>query len=134
MTRLRNPTTRGEVFQFISHAASYGNLGLFVGAGLSKAVLNEHSEIALSWGRLLEGASEKLGIPYSSVVNEGFSYPQIATSICHAYSTAKHNSFSSAVKALKSAIADLTSWYPDQDRRELFGKYLRALTCVDNDN
>jgi len=47
--RIPEVPTRTEVLTFISKSASYGNLGLFVGAGFSKAVLNDPMKIALSW-------------------------------------------------------------------------------------
>jgi len=57
--------TREDVLRFISKSVSYGNLGLFIGTGFSKAVLNDDFlQIALSWGELLEKASEKLNINY----------------------------------------------------------------------
>ena len=49
MASLMNDPTREEVLKFISNSASFGNLGAFIGAGFSKAVLNdEFDEIALS--------------------------------------------------------------------------------------
>jgi hypothetical protein len=56
--------TRTEVLTFISKSASYGNLGLFVGAGFSKAVLNDPMKIALSWRELLEQSAKKLKVDY----------------------------------------------------------------------
>ena len=56
--------TRTEVLTFISKSASYGNLGLFVGDGFSKAVLNDPMKIALSWGELLERSAKKLKVDY----------------------------------------------------------------------
>jgi hypothetical protein len=56
--RIPEVPTRTEVLTFISKSASYGNLGLFVGAGFSKAVLNDPMKIALSWGELLEQSAK----------------------------------------------------------------------------
>ena len=64
IARQSNPL---EALQFISAAASYGNLGLFIGAGLSKAVLNDVNEIALSWGQLLERGSITEGVDFSAI-------------------------------------------------------------------
>lgn len=129
MTTLRKTPTRPEVLEFISSAASYGNLGLFVGAGLSKAVLNDDLvEIALSWGQLLERASAKLDVEYSEISKEGISYPEIASRICQAYASLNGISFPQAVRRLKASIAELTCWYPNQERRELFAGYLNALS------
>lgn len=52
-------TNKQEVYRFISSAASYGNLGLFIGTGFSKAVLNDdENQIALSWGEHAERSVE----------------------------------------------------------------------------
>jgi hypothetical protein len=81
--RLPQNSTRQQVLKFISDSASYGNLGAFIGAGFSKAVLNEDSnEIALSWGELLEQAAKKLDVDYDEIWKTGVSYPEIASSIC----------------------------------------------------
>lgn len=69
MTTLPAHPNRDEVLRFLAASASYGNLGLFVGTGFWKAVLNEErSEIALSWGPLLDKAAEKLGVKYESII------------------------------------------------------------------
>ncbi len=68
--------TRDEVLEFLASSAVYGNLGAFIGAGLSKAVLNDDfEEIALSWGELLEQVADELGIEYEDIAKEGKSYP-----------------------------------------------------------
>jgi hypothetical protein len=53
--------TREEALAFLATSAIYGNLGLFVGAGLSKAVLSDESgPVALSWGELLDKTAQKM--------------------------------------------------------------------------
>lgn len=66
MNRLPEKLTQKSVLNFLASSSSYGNLGLFVGAGFSKAVLNEATTIALSWGELLEKASESMGVDYEA--------------------------------------------------------------------
>jgi hypothetical protein len=51
--KLPNEPSRADVLDFVFTSSKYGNLGLFVGAGFSKAVLNGEDEIALSWGDYL---------------------------------------------------------------------------------
>jgi len=50
LLKLPDKPTREDVLTLIASSTSYGNLGPFIGAGFSKAVLNEGSgdEIALS--------------------------------------------------------------------------------------
>lgn len=129
MNRLPNEPSREEVLKFISKSASYGNLGLFMGAGFTKAVLNDNLDnIALSWAELLEKVSTILGVDYESIDKEGIGYPEIASKICQEYSKSRGKSYSTALKKLKATIASLTCWYPDHDKREEFSKYLNCLS------
>jgi hypothetical protein len=129
LLHLPESPTRKEVLRFISDSASYGNLGAFIGAGFSKAVLNdEFNEIALSWGKLLEKASEKLGVDYGAIWKTGVGYPEIASSICKAHAENEKCDYAQSLSQLKRTIAALTSWYPDKQKREGFSKYLEHLS------
>ena len=129
MFRLPENPTRKQVHTFISDSASYGNLGAFIGAGFSKAVLNDDiNKIALSWGDLLEGAAEKLGVDYNAIWKTGVGYPEIASSICKAHSKNSVCDYTQSISVLKREIAALTSWYPDKEKREKFSKYLECLS------
>jgi hypothetical protein len=106
LLKLPENPTRKNVLNFLATSASYGNLGLFVGAGFSKAVLNDTAEgVALSWGELLERAAQKMGVDYEAIGKTGVSYPEIASSLCAAH--CKHNakSFASSLQQLKYEIA-----------------------------
>jgi hypothetical protein len=121
--------TREDVLRFISKSVSYGNLGLFIGTGFSKAVLNDDFlQIALSWGELLEKASEKLNINYEDIPKEGIGFPEIATRMCLVYAEREAISYQFALDKLKHEIARLTAWYPDQQKREEFGRCLQNLS------
>jgi hypothetical protein len=120
---------REELLRCISASTSYGNLGLFVGTGFCKAILNDGvDDIALSWGQLLERSAAQLEVDYNAIPKEGASYPEIASRICQAYADSKHKSFDQGVSRLKGAIASLTCWYPDRERRKQWGAYLDALS------
>lgn len=83
MNKISDIPLRKEVLEFLSHSATYGNLGAFIGAGFSKAVLNdEFNDIALSWGELLEKVAEELKVDYDDIWKEGVGYPDIASQIC----------------------------------------------------
>ncbi len=130
MFRLPENPTRQQVLTFISDSASYGNLGTFIGAGFSKAVLNDDiNEIALSWGDLLEKASEKLDVDYNAIWKIGVGYPEIASSICKAHSENSGCDYTKSLSALKREIAALTSWYPDKEKREEFSRYFEFLSA-----
>ena len=129
MFRLPAEPTRQEVLAFISESASFGNLGTFLGAGFSKAVLNdEHNEIALSWGQLLEQASIKMNVDYDSIWKIGVGYPDIASGICALHSATTGCEYAKSLSQLKREIAALTSWYPDKEKRETFSRYLECLS------
>ena len=128
MLRLPKAPSRDDVLNFLASSTSYGNLGLFVGAGFSKAVLNEASgdEIALSWGDLLEKAAKRMQVKYASLNGVGVSYPEIASAICKAHSAKRAVSFGTSLRQLKDEIAGLTSWYPTDEQREKYSRYLEA--------
>lgn len=118
-----NPTKR-EVIEFISSSASFGNLGLFIGAGFSKAVISDGS--ALSWGQLLEKCAEVMEINYSEIEKEGIGYPQIATNLCEKYRSGNGSSFEESLTYLKQKICDLTSLYPTREARKEFSEYIKS--------
>lgn len=129
MYKLNENPSRETVLKFLSKSASFGNLGLFVGAGFSKAVLNDDgSEIALSWGDLLTKSSENLGVDYKNIWKEGVSFPDVATKICELHSAQKGISYEESLRELKREICCLTSWYPDKVKRD---KYSKSLTAID---
>lgn len=128
MASLGEHPTREEVLRFISNSASFGNLGVFIGAGFSKAVLNDEFDyIALSWGELLNEVAKKLGIDYNTIQKDGVSYPDIASVMCQMHCEINKISYEESLRILKRQIADLTSWYPDLDKRKEFSAYLKTL-------
>ncbi|HUW27969.1 MAG TPA: SIR2 family protein [Sulfuriferula sp.] len=129
MFRLPENPTRKEVLAFISESASYGNLGAFLGAGFSKAVLNDKvNEIALSWGELLEQAAIKMKVDYDAIWKTGVGYPDIASAVCKLHAENHGCDYAKSLSQLKREIAALTSWYPDKEKREIFSKYLECLS------
>lgn len=116
------------MLKFLASSASYGNLGLFIGAGFCKAVLNETAddEIALSWGELLEKAAKRLHVDYASIAKDGVSYPEIASAIVTASSNSTGEPFAVSLRQLKTELARLTAWYPSPEQRNKYSKYLEA--------
>lgn len=120
--------TRESVMDFLSSSVIYGNLGLFIGAGFSKAVLQDESgAVALSWGELIKATCEELSIDYSSINKIGLSYPEIATIICDKYAIEKEISYEEAKSKFKSIVCGLTNWYPNKEQRENFNDYLEVM-------
>jgi len=130
MNKLSESPSREEVLKFISDSASYGNLGSFIGAGFTKAVLNDDvNDIALSWGELLETIAKTLEIDYEKIWKEGVGYPEIASQLCEAYSNANEITYKKALQRVKREIAGLTSWYPNKEQRAAFSSHLTKLSC-----
>ena len=128
MLELDEHPSREEAIKFLSESSMFGNLGLFIGAGFSKAVMNSGlDQIALSWDQLLEKASGKLEVDYAEIWKEGVGYPDVASSICIKHSEDKGGTYKDALSKLKREIAMLTGWYPDKENREKFSNYLESL-------
>ena len=127
--KLDEKITKKSALKFLAQSSSYGNLGLFVGAGFSKAVLNDASDgVALSWSELLERTAQKMGVDYAKIKKIGVSYPEIASAISTAHAKAKGTTFSESLTQLKQGIAELTCLYPSQQQREQYSTYLSAIS------
>jgi hypothetical protein len=120
---------REEAIRLISKSSIYGNLGLFIGAGMSMAILNdEFADVALSWRQLIWKCAEEFEINLEKdIPTEGLSYPEIATEIGKAIAAREHCSYNLAIEKLKEKIAALTSWYPESKDRIAYGELLRDL-------
>lgn len=112
----------------IAEGVIYGNLGLFVGAGLSMAVMNRAGEpVALSWPQLLAQCAMHFDTDFDTLYEPGSSYPQIASKLSRIIAHKNKISPEAATIELKQAISDLTSLYPDTASRETFGKFFHSL-------
>ena len=107
-------TNRKEAYAYIAESSIYGNLGLFIGAGVPKALINEDRDIALSWGELLEKCARRLKIDLGLVRTEGNSYPQIASDVVKTIAKQDNIAIDQATALLKETISDLTCWYPTE--------------------
>lgn len=121
--------SRKEALGYISKSSIYGNLGLFIGAGMSMAILNDHwPKVALSWKELIFKCAEEFDIDLKKDINtEGLSYPEIATEIAKKIAILKSTNYKEAVKQLKRKIAELTSWYPEKNKRPVYGQLIEDL-------
>jgi hypothetical protein len=124
---LNNIKTNNDVFEFIAKASIYGNLGLFVGAGLPMAILNVNNRIAMSWPELIKACCKKMEIDYDVIQKEGLSYPEISSNVCKQYQNNKKVEYHQAVSELKLQIAKTTSWYPEVKERKEYAAYFTSL-------
>jgi hypothetical protein len=124
--KLSDLLLKEEPLKLISKSAVYGNLGLFIGAGLSMAILNdEFDKVALSWKELIYKCAEEFGIKLKDDIKiEGLSYPEIATEIAKKIAKNESIDYKNGVKKLKEKIAELTSWYPPHEKRIEYGDLL----------
>ena len=116
-----------DVYEKIAEASIYGNLGMFAGAGFSKAVLKGSDFEALDWGELLKASCENLNVDPAKVLKKNLSYPEVASKFCALYAKKKDISFYDATICLKQEIARLTNWFPTEKKRQI---YYAALTCL----
>ncbi len=118
---------RQQLLGSIAEASLNGNLGLFVGAGFSKGVLQYHQPVpALGWGELLESICGEFGLTYNDFAKPGVSFPDVASAICDAFGKKQSPSLPMAEAQLrfKEAVARHTTWYPSKEQRNHFGPIL----------
>ncbi len=121
-------TLEDSMFRRIAESSIYGNLVLFVGAGLPMAIFNsDGGKVALSWGALLSKCAKEYGISFRKLQTPGTSYPEIAEKLIKLIAQKKKVTISEATVRLKQTISDLTSLYPDKAAREQYREYFDAL-------
>jgi hypothetical protein len=104
-SKLPECPTRAEVFEFLFRSSQYGNLGLFIGAGFSRAVFSSDEQSpVLSWGPLLSACSKRMGIDLPGLNSEGTSYPDLASKLCRKYAETKSVTFIASLQELKKHI------------------------------
>jgi len=119
--------TNEDVYEFISDSSIFGNLGLFIGAGSTMAILNEDYDIALPWDKLIEKTSESIGVTFSKLKVKGKSLPEIATLICKEHSRIHKMDYNESIREFKHVIANNTCWYPENGKRNEFAKYFNDI-------
>lgn len=122
--------TRQELIGKICEASFNGCLGLFVGAGFTKAALKGSADYeAYSWKELLRECCKEMDVD-KSIVESPVSNPEIASMICESFmqkDSSKMINYGKAVEKLKQIIADKVSVYPKENVRVAFTKYFDEL-------
>ncbi|BCE04705.1 SIR2 family protein [Bacillus paralicheniformis] len=122
---MREVITKEIAFEKLFNAYNYGNLGMFIGAGFSKAVIRDDFSPALGWFELIKEASEKFEIEFPND-NElvGVSLPELATNVCKKMALKKSIEYVEAKRLFKKEICNIANWLPDEKRtsefREIF--------------
>ena len=120
---MKKITTKEDVFRTICNASLLGTLGLFVGSGFTKSILEDNDRYeAYTWSELLAKCCKKMEIDEDILKNQN-SYPEIATKICKQYGEKKGIKYTEAVLELKTIICELTNVYPEKKMRENYNNY-----------
>lgn len=128
MSSLNGGSNRERVFAFIRESTAYGNLGAFIGAGFSKAVLDDASDNGvLTWSELLDEASAKMGVEFASIAKIGQGYPEIASAICLKHSESSGCEYRASLTRLKHEVAALTDCCADLCTSAAYADYLEFL-------
>ncbi|WP_240335200.1 SIR2 family NAD-dependent protein deacylase [Paraliobacillus sediminis] len=109
--------SRETVYESLFNSFNYGNLGMFIGAGFSKAVIGDDSPQALGWLALIKEVSEKLEVEFPS--NEeliGVSFPELATLICKRLALNICKDYEEAKRLFKKEICNLSNWLPSEQK------------------
>lgn len=121
---MENQISRDELYEKIFNSYNYGNLGMFIGAGFSKAVVNEKRS-ALGWFDLIKEVSKKLEIRLPESENLiGVSLPELATNLCKNLAEDNQMSYEQAKLLFKEEICKLSNWLPSSEKVEIFRNIL----------
>lgn len=111
------------VFEKLFNSYNYGNFGMFIGAGFSKAVIGDEDQPALNWFELIATASKalKIDLPSDNALI-GVSLPELATLLCKKLSVTEGMSYDEAKSLFKNKICDLANWLPNDKQTSDFRK------------
>lgn len=109
------------VFEKLFNSYNYGNLGMFIGAGFSKAVIKNRAKPALNWFELIRSVSEKLELDFpedNQLV--GVSLPELSTRLCRELQKKLNINYYDAKRIFKDKVCDISNWLPSEDRINVF--------------
>lgn len=125
---MRSYSDTKDILELICSASISGNLGMFIGAGFTKAVLSDSDEYELySWAELLKKCSKKMNIDID-IPDKNGDYPIIASAMCKQYSSEESINYEDAVSFLKNSIAEYTNIYPSENSIETYQEYFRKIS------
>lgn len=122
--------TKIEVLNRICEASFGGYLGLFVGAGFTKAALKGSPNYqAYSWKELLKECCKSMKID-PSIVELPLSNPEIASKICQKYlnnDQTKRIDYNKSINELKNIIAEKVTVFPTPKEKARYEKYFKEI-------
>lgn len=109
--------TKEIVFEKLFKSSNYGNLGLFIGAGFSKAIV----ESALNWFELIKSTSEKLKLDFPQDEDlVGVSLPELSSRLCKELQNKYDVDYFEAKSKFKEKICDISNWLPSEEKIDVF--------------
>lgn len=118
--------SKEEVFDKIFNSFNYGNLGMFIGAGFSKAVVG--NDKALGWLDIIEQASDSLGLVFPDDGNLiGVSLPELASKMCKQLADDRNTTYAEAKNEFKEKISKISNWLPDETQTSEYREILDKL-------
>lgn len=122
--------TRNEILRKICDASYGGYLGLFVGAGFTKSLLEDSYEYdAYSWEDLLKECCKELKVD-DFILNRKTSYPELASEICKKYcenDLSGKITYEKAIEELKKTIAKKVTIFPPKEIESQFTDYFNQI-------
>lgn len=120
-------STKDDIYRIICNASRLETLGMFVGSGFTKSILENNFDYdAYNWAELLERCCDEMKVDKDIMKSKG-SYPEIASKICKQYSVNEETKYFEAVETLKSKICTLTNVFPDSETQEKYSKYFDTI-------
>ncbi|MFC6176256.1 SIR2 family protein [Companilactobacillus huachuanensis] len=113
-------------------------VGLIVGAGFSKAVINDGDNQAKNWKELFEDLARYLNIsdfkdkkqPFIDVdedLSKGLTLPQIATKVCQLLAKERNITYENSKNEVKKIIRALVNWVPESNETEEYKNLFEGL-------
>ncbi|MFU0825453.1 SIR2 family NAD-dependent protein deacylase [Clostridium sp.] len=113
--------SREIVFEKLFNSYNYGNLGMFIGAGFSKAAIGDRTQRALNWFELIKNVSEKLELDFPEDKQLiGVSLPELSTMLCKQLQERDGISYYDAKLIFKTKICETSNWLPSEERIKVF--------------
>lgn len=119
--------TKENIFESLCKASRIGNLGLFVGSGFTKHIMEDQKNYATySWKELLVRVAQDLGVNYTQIDN-GLTYPDFATKICLQYSHNMNIPYKDAERKMKQIISSLVNVVPSSKCKDQYCNIFNTL-------
>ena len=123
-----NIRTKEDIFATICKASRAETLGLFIGSGFNKALLQDkRQDGSYDWRGMLSEVCGRIGVD-AEILDRGMPYPQAATAICEEYALENDVTYRDAERMLKYIIADIVDVSPSTEMISKYEKFFEVLS------